>query len=405
MTDPLSSLTDPAAALAVPSFTAAEIAAVDLDAVRAKFAANRQIIATRCLERGDVLHGANVALLGGEHVLLLGPPGTAKSYVARTWAGQFCVTYGEAMLTRQTAESDVFAYVDIPAMIAGRSVKRYEGKVTACQIAFVDEIFKGPQLLNSCLAWLNERIVPGPGALRSPLLSCIAASNECAEDDTVAAFDDRLLVRFWVDRIADRATRASLLTDAGANHGSAQGLTLQPISYLEILAAQTAVRSLTLDDVAANGLLDIQDALGQAGVYTSDRRTKAAARLLRAHAWLDGAAQVEVDHLDFLRNVLWRRPDDRPTVDAAIGAVNRGIIGEIRAGVERVLAWYGEQKARADFPSRAWEVASHIRAETIQLTSNWKDKVPERLKDRANGYFAELKTAFEEAKGLTEVAR
>jgi MoxR-like ATPase len=405
MPDTLSSLTDPAAALAVATFSAAEIAAVDLDALRAKFARNRAAIATRCLERGDVIHGANVALLGGEHVLLLGPPGTAKSYVARTWAGQFSVTYGEAMLTRQTAESDVFAYVDIPAMIAGRSVKRYDGKVTAVQVAFVDEIFKGPQLLNSCLAWLNERIVPGPGSLRSPLLTCIAASNECAEDDTVAAFDDRLLVRFWVDRIADRATRASLLLDASANHGAVRGLTLEPISHLEIVAAQAAVQALTLDDVAANGLLDVQDALGQAGIYTSDRRVKAAARLLRAHAWLDGAAHVEVDHLDFLRHVLWRRPDDRPTVDAAIGAVNRGIIGEIRAGVERVLAWYAEQKARADFPSRAWEVASHVRAETITLANAWRDKVPDRLRERANGYFAELKAAFEEAKALTEVAR
>jgi MoxR-like ATPase len=387
---------DPREVLRVETFTEGEIASVDLAEVRAKLVRNRAAIGKVCFERTDVVHGANVALLATEHVLLLGPPGVAKSFVARTWAAQFEVSFAEYMLTRQTAETDVLHYFDVPAFMAGTKVHRYDGMVTAAQIAFLDEAYKGPQIVNGMLAWLNERKLPGGGA--SPLLTCILASNEGPESTDLSAFDDRLVVRFWVERLADRGNRLALIRSKGRGQARVQ---LEQISFLEITAAQRAVAALPVDDLAANAILDVQDSLCAAQIEISDRRAQAATGLCQAHAWLDGSPQVEIDHVDFLRNVLWRRPEDRPAVDAAIGAVNRGVLGEIRTGVERILAHFNEQRARADFPSRAWETANYIKDQTAVLTAAWKDKVPPRLRPRANDYFGELRQAFEQAKAAS----
>ena len=44
----------------------------------------REELAHMFLERGDLIDGALSALLARQHVLIIGPPGTAKSVSART---------------------------------------------------------------------------------------------------------------------------------------------------------------------------------------------------------------------------------------------------------------------------------------------------------------------------------
>jgi MoxR-like ATPase len=369
---------------------------IDLADVRRRLTANRTALAGRFWERADILQGLDVAAVAAEHVLMVSPPGTAKSDLARTWAAQFAGVYREDLFTRQSTEADHLAYLDVGKFSTPPHVYVYktEGKITEAHFAFADECFKATGgFLNALLGWLNERSVRGGHV--SPLITCVAASNEFGEDESVAALEDRLLIRYEVTPIGKRANRLAFLA---ASAQPAAPLTLEPITVDEIRAAHVAARSLPVDALVVEAVADVQDALRGAGVYVSDRRARKCIRILQAYAWVTGSATVEIDHVDFLRDVLWRRPEDKPAVQTALGAVNRGMIGEIKVIVTRLLDMYHEAKGQADFPSRAARIAEQLDLGGREIKAKYGGRIPDAVKERAKGYLGELRSAYEHCK-------
>jgi len=396
--------------------------AIDLADVRRRLKANRNALAGYfSAERADIFLGLDACALARHHLYIGGPPGLAKSLIVETWAHQFTAgaLYRRELLTRQTAETDVLCYLDVPAFAKqGVYVYRYDGKITEGHFAFVDEAFKASgSLLNALLTWLNERTVRG--GYRSPLVTAIAASNEFGEDDTTAALEDRFLVRFWIDRLGaaarlaflrgraagscppslEYATRAELEA-AQREAGTAGSVppSLAPVTLAELEAAQREVATFPVDDAVTVALSALSDALYGIGIEVSDRRIGWCVEILRAIAWLDGADCVDVDHIDFLSNVLWRRPEDKPGVDAAIATVDRGVIGEVRRLCETALAPYHE--ARANLDAAAFRAVAHGHATRIHdaagdIRDRFGGRVPERLRPRVRGYLAELREAYE----------
>jgi MoxR-like ATPase len=354
-----------------------DAASVDLPDVRKRMLANRRTLAALFHERSDILVALDVAAVAREHVLLVGPPGTAKSDLTRSWASQFAAVYREDLFTRQSTESDHLAFLDVKAFTNGDYVYRQDGKITQAHVAFCDEIFKANGgFLNALLGWLNER--SGRGGYVSPLITAIGASNEFGEDESVAALEDRLLIRFWVEPIQHKAARLAFL-------GASAALPFDPLVF--------------------EALADVQDALKGAGIYVSDRRMAKCVRILQAFAWLDGSTVVEIDHVDFLKHVLWRRPEDKPAVETALGAINRGMIGEIRQIVERTIDLYQQAKSQPNFKDRALVVASQIEASGREIRDRFGGKVPDRVKERAKGYLAELREAYEDCKKAADGLR
>jgi MoxR-like ATPase len=374
---------------------------VDLTDVRKRILANRRVLAASFHERTDILVGLDVAAVAREHVLKVGWPGTAKSDLARIWASQFTGIYREDLFTRQSTEADHLAYLDVQAFTAGQYVYKYDGKITEAHFAFADEGFKANGgFLNALLGWLNERRVRG--GYVSPLITCIVASNEFGEDESVAALEDRLLIRFWVDPIQKRASRLAFL---GACAAPRAPITLQPVTIDEIAAAHDASRTLPFDPLVFEALADVQDALKGGGIYVSDRRMAKCVRILQAFAWLDGSPAVEIDHVDFLKNVLWRRPEDKQAVETALGAINRGMIGEIRQIVERTLELFQQASAQPNFRDQALTVAAQIESAGREIRDRFGGKVPERVKVRAKGYLDELRGAYEACKKAADGLR
>src|ERR671913_1378176 len=158
------------------------------------------------LERADLIDGALAALLSSHHLLIIGPPGTAKSMLAdelcrRIEGGN----YFQWLLTRFTTPEEIFGAVSLKALEQDdyRRVTSY--KLPEAQIAFLDEIFKAnSSILNSILTLLNERLFHnGKAVTRVPLLTLFGASNELPEEDELTALYDRFLLRFVVGYIAE----------------------------------------------------------------------------------------------------------------------------------------------------------------------------------------------------------
>src|SRR5512135_2124082 len=102
----------------------------------------RADLSARFPERRDVIDGALAAVLAGEHVLLLGPPGTAKSALARAIAQAFGGIYFERLLTKFSTPEELFGAISLKALEQDRFARVTIGKLPEAEFAFVDEIFK-----------------------------------------------------------------------------------------------------------------------------------------------------------------------------------------------------------------------------------------------------------------------
>src|ERR1700727_1427012 len=162
-----------------------------------RFAQLARALEQRFLGKDEVIRLLCLAAIAGEHAVLIGPPGTAKSALIRTFARLLHAQYFEYLLTRFTEPNEIFGPVDIGAFREGRYERRTEGMLPTAEIVFLDEVFKSNSaILNALLTLLNERrYTSGGSVITCPLLSCCGASNEVPTDETLAAIFDRCLLR------------------------------------------------------------------------------------------------------------------------------------------------------------------------------------------------------------------
>ena len=180
----------------------------------------RAQLQARFLERDDVVHGLLAALVAREHVLVLGPPGTAKSMLA----AELCSRVDGAslfswLLTRFSTPEELFGAISLKALEDDRYVRVTDGRLPEAHIAFLDEVFKANSaILNSLLALMNERVFHNGGVANpTPLQTLVGASNELPEGEELDALFDRFLLRFWVPYLAERRNVRRLLVSTGGH--------------------------------------------------------------------------------------------------------------------------------------------------------------------------------------------
>ena len=252
------------------------------------------------LERDAAVRLALLAALAGEHVLLIGPPGTAKSELARRLHRAFDgARYFERLLTRFSTPEELFGPLSLKALEHDRYERLTDGYLPTASIAFLDEVFKANSaILNALLTLLNEREFDnGSARVRAPLISVIGATNEVPQDEALMAFYDRFLVRVPVAPVSD-ASFAQLLAlrpaPVAAAPGSDEPPAARPIAR-EDLAAWIAKRdTVPLARDLVPQLQALRAVCAGQGIVVSDRRWRQLIGLLRTAALTEGRAQVDV---------------------------------------------------------------------------------------------------------------
>ncbi|MBX3606099.1 MAG: AAA family ATPase [Piscinibacter sp.] len=251
------------------------------------------------LERGTAVRLALLAALAGEHVLLIGPPGTAKSELARRLHRCFAGSrYFERLLTRFTTPEELFGPLSLKALEDDRYERLVEGYLPTASIAFLDEVFKANSaILNALLTLLNEREFDnGRSRTRTPLVSVVGASNEVPAEEALRAFFDRFLVRVPVAGVSEASFTALLTLPPGPAPGDAA-----PIEPDELQAWLAARDGVTVPPPVLDALAALRRFATGRDIVVSDRRWRQLVGLLRSAAHGEGRAAV--DPLD-----LWLAP-------------------------------------------------------------------------------------------------
>lgn len=329
-----------------------------------------QPLKSRFVGRDEVIDLIALALVAGEHLFLLGPPGTAKSLVIRQFAQAVHGRYFEYMLTRFSEPNEIFGPIDIARLREGTVTTVVTGMLPEAEFAFLDELFNANSaILNNLLTVLNERVYRrGAEIHQLPLLSLFSASNQLPEDDALRALFDRFLLRCQVDNLKPDNLPRLLTAGWALEQADLPRSTLKAEDLRQLSRRLFQVELRPVLDLYAQVILRIRDL----GIAFSDRRAVKALKLLAGSALLCGRTVASPADLWVLR-YLW----DRVEQIAPLRALVQGFLDQhVQEGTAHPLA----QASQAVDPE---ELARHLAEVERELAETGRTLLElARLKER-----------------------
>ena len=321
-----------------------------------------------------------LAALAGESIILLGPPGVAKSMVARQLKTAFRDAQNfEYLMSRFSTPDEIFGPVSIQKLKTSDTYERaVEGYLPTADVVFLDEIWKaGPAIQNTLLTVINEKIFRnGNREMHLPLKLLVAASNELpAKGEGLEALWDRFVIRIESRPIKLEKNFRAMLLESHADFSGSTGVLgyadfsrstegvghadfadnadffgsmgksgstdstdfssptdFTDFSDLKITAEEYAewaekickigVKEEVLDAISAIRkslrAVNVDEAAERRNIYVSDRRWKNIVRLLRTSAFMQDREEVDICDLLPIYHCLWQEPEERDAIRSIV---------------------------------------------------------------------------------------
>ncbi|WP_086268773.1 BspA family leucine-rich repeat surface protein [Campylobacter sp. P0103] len=299
-------------------------------------------------EREECLKLVLLSMFAGKSIFLYGPPGTAKSMIARRASLAFKITdnsqdeskesnngFFAYLMNRFSTPEEIFGPIDIAELKKNNLTRKTDGYLPTAHFAFLDEIWKSsPAILNTLLTIINERIYrDGNKDIKVPLKGVVCASNEFPPDNQgLEALYDRMILRYFVKPLDEKENFFNLLQSPSSKAPNCkERFTYDELEQIlkdkeKIKISPDALElihniKVTIESLATNteqtlkilGLKSLPENFK--APYISDRRWKQCAELLQTAALLSDRDTVERYDLALLAHLLWSSEEDKVIIE------------------------------------------------------------------------------------------
>jgi len=343
------------------------------------------------------------SLASGEPLILVGPPGTAKTSLIETLAKMINARYFYYLLTKFTEPDELLGPLDIIALREGRYERITKNRLPEAEIVFLDEIFKASSAIRNILLdiILNKRYLNGTDYKKLPMISLFTASNEISTDTEDQAFYDRLTLRVFVKYVSDDMWPE--LLDRGVILPMIQQ-EIRPITNAEyfrqlqqftMLRAQTIVSAPELK----NKLLESFSYLKNVGIEVSDRRKIKILYISAAISIVSAEDSVSLESIaDALRLTAVYSEDDIAKVEKVIQQTK---LSSYQETIQQLMTMTSEIRNAIEIVNKERTLESlNILKELTIRGSDMLKKIPRN--PRIARYIEELRKAVSDARKIID---